>query len=181
MWGPPTLTIRTQGDPSAITAEVRKILTAMDPDAPLYKVRTMEDYLALDLGRARFQTVLLGLFAAIALLLTAVGLYGVMSFTVVQRTAEIGIRMALGANKRDVLGMILGRSFSMTGVGLLIGILGAFVLTRLLSSLLYEVKPADPLTFVAVVLVLGGVSLIASYIPAWRAARVDPMVALRHE
>ncbi len=181
MWGPPTLTVRTQGDPGAVTAEIRKILTSMDPDAPLYSVRTMEDYLALDLGRARFQTVLLGLFAAIALLLTAVGLYGVMSYTVVQRTAEIGIRMALGANKKDVLGMILGRSFSMTGLGLLFGTLGAFVLTRLLSSLLYEVKPTDPLTFVAVVLVLGAVSLVASYVPAWRAARVDPMVALRHE
>ena len=181
MWGPPTLTIRTQGDPNAITAEVRKVLTSMDPDAPLYSVRTMEDYLALDLGRARFQTLLLGLFAAIALLLTAVGLYGVMSYTVVQRTSEIGIRMALGANKKDVLGMILARSFSMTGIGLLFGILGAFALTRLLSSLLYEVKPADPLTFVAVVLVLGVVSLVASYVPAWRAARVDPLVALRHE
>lgn len=181
MWGPPTLTIRTQGDPNAITGEIRKILTSMDPDAPLYSVRTMEDYLALDLGRARFQTVLLGLFAAIALLLTAVGLYGVMSYTVVQRTSEIGIRMALGANKKEVLGMIFARSFSMTGIGLLLGVLGAFVLSRLLSSLLYEVKPADPLTFIAVVLVLGAVSLLASYVPARRAARVDPMVALRHE
>jgi ABC-type antimicrobial peptide transport system permease subunit len=181
MWGPPTLTIRAPGDPSALAGEIRKILASMDPDAPLYDVRTMVDYLALDLGRARFQTVLLGLFAAIALLLTAVGLYGVMSYTVVQRTPEIGIRMALGANKSDVLGMILARSFRMTGFGLLFGILGAFVLTRLLSSLLYEVKPADPLTFVVVAVVLGAVSLIASYVPAWRAARVNPMVALRHE
>jgi len=181
MWGPPTLTIRTQGDPNNITGEIRKILASMDPDAPLYDVRTMEDYLALDLGRARFQSVLLGLFAGIALLLTAVGLYGVMSFTVVQRTSEIGIRMALGANKKDVLRMILARSFSMTGLGLLVGILGAFALTRLLSSLLYEVGPADPLTFVAVALILGTVSLLASYVPAWRAAKVDPMVALRYE
>jgi putative ABC transport system permease protein len=181
MFGPPTLTIRTAGDPNVVTGEIRKILTAMDPDAPLYNVRTMDDYLALDLGRARFQTVLLGLFAAIALLLTAVGLYGVMSYTVVQRTPEIGIRVALGASKKDVLGMILGRSFSLTGIGLLLGIAGAFALTRLLSSLLYEVKPADPLTFIAVAVVLGAVSLVASYVPAWRAARVDPMVALRHE
>jgi predicted permease len=181
MWGPPTLTIRTEADPNAITGEIRKILASMDPDAPLYDVRTMEDYLALDLGRARFQAVLLGLFAAIALLLTAVGLYGVMSYTVVQRTQEIGVRMALGANKNDVLSMILTRSFCMTGLGLLFGILGAFILTRLLSSLLYEVKPADPLTFFVVALVLGAVSLVASYVPAWRAARVDPMVALRYE
>ena len=181
MWGPPTLTVRTAGDPNAIAGEIRKILTAMDPDAPLYDVRSMEDYLALDIGRARFQTVLLGSFAAIALLLTAVGLYGVMSYTVVQRTQEIGVRMALGASNKDVLNMILARSFRMTFLGLVVGILGAFALTRLLSSLLYEVKPADPLTFVTVSLVLGAVSLVASYIPAWRAARVDPVVALRYE
>jgi putative ABC transport system permease protein len=181
MFGPPTLTIRTAGDPNTIAGEIRKVLTAMDPDAPLYNVRTMEDYLALDLGRARFQTVLLGLFAAIALLLTAVGLYGVMAYTVVQRTPEIGIRVALGASKKDVLGMILGKSFSLTGIGLLLGIGGAFALSRLLSSLLYEVKPADPLTFLAVALLLGAVSLVASYVPAWRAAKVDPMVALRYE
>jgi putative ABC transport system permease protein len=181
MWGPPALLIRTAGDPNAITAEIRKILSVMDPDAPLYDVRTIEDYLALDLGRARFQTMLLGLFASIALVLTAVGLYGVMSYTIVQRTQEIGIRVALGASRRDVLSMVLARSFSMTGVGLLFGILGAVALTRLLSGLLYQVRPIDPLTFVAVSLLLGAVSLVASYMPAWRAARVDPMVALRYE
>jgi putative ABC transport system permease protein len=181
MWGPPTLIVRTPGAPNAIAGEIGKILASMDPDAPLYDVRTMEDYLALDLGRARFQTVLLGLFAAIALLLTAVGLYGVMSYTVVQRTPEIGVRMALGANKNDVLRMILARSFCMTGFGLLFGIFGAFALSQLLSSLLYEVKPVDPTTFIIVALLLGAVSLVASSVPAWRAARVDPMVALRYE
>jgi putative ABC transport system permease protein len=181
MWGPPTLAIRTVGDPNAITAEIRKILSSMDPDAPLYSVRTMDDYLALDLGRARFQTVLLGLFAAIALLLTAVGLYGVMSYTVVQRTQEIGIRVALGASRSEVLQMVLAKSFRMTGFGLLFGILGAIALTRLLGGLLYEVKPFDPPTFIAVSALLGGISLLASYVPAWRAARVDPMVALRHD
>jgi putative ABC transport system permease protein len=104
-----------------------------------------------------------------------------MAYTVVQRTPEIGIRVALGASKKDVLGMILGKSFSLTGIGLLLGIGGAFALSRLLSSLLYEVKPADPLTFLAVALLLGAVSLVASYVPAWRAAKVDPMVALRYE
>jgi len=181
MWGPPVLTIRTAGDPNAVTPDIRKILASMDPEAPLYNVRTMEDYLALDLGRARFQTVLLGLFAAIALLLTAVGLYGVMSYTVVQRTQEIGIRVALGASRSEVLQMVLARSFRMTGFGLLLGILGAIALTRLLSGLLYEVKPFDPITFLAVSALLGGISLLASYVPAWRAARVDPMVALRHD
>jgi putative ABC transport system permease protein len=161
--------------------QTRKVLSAMDPEAPLYDIRTIEDYLALDLGRARFQTVLLALFAGIALFLTAVGLYGVMSYTIVQRTQEIGIRVALGASRRDVLRMILARSFSMTGLGLFLGILGAVALTRLLSVLLYEIKPIDPMTFLAVSLLLGAVSLLASYIPAWRAARVDPMVALRYE
>jgi putative ABC transport system permease protein len=181
MWGPPTLLVRTAGDPNAITLGVHKVLSDMDPDAPLYNVRILDDYLALDLGRARFQTTLLSLFAGIALALTAVGLYGVMAYTVVQRTQEIGIRVALGATRRDVLHLVLMRSLNMTGVGLLLGIAGASALTRLLSGLLYEVKPIDPLTFVAVSLLLGGTSLLASYIPAWRAAKVDPMVALRYE
>jgi putative ABC transport system permease protein len=181
MWGPPTLVVRTAGEPNAMTSEVRKVLAAMDPDAPLYEVRTLEDYLALDLGRARFQAVLLGLFAGIALLLTAVGLYGVMAYTVAQRTQEIGIRVALGASRGDVLQMILARGVVITGVGLLIGIVGAAALTRLLSSLLYEVRPVDPMTFAVVSLLLAATSMVASYIPAWRAAKVEPMVALRYE
>ena len=181
MWGPPTLVVRTTGEPNAMTSEVRKVLASMDPDAPLYEVRSLEDYLALDLGRARFQAVLLGLFAGIALLLTAVGLYGVMAYTVAQRAQEIGIRMALGASRADVLHMILARSVAITGVGLLIGIVGAAALTRLLSSLLYGVRPIDPMTFAAVALLLAATSMLASYIPAWRAAKVDPMVALRYE
>jgi predicted permease len=181
MWGPPVLVIRSAMAPSTIETEVRKVLAAMDPDAPLYQVRTMEDYLALDLGRARFQTMLLGLFAGIALLLTAVGLYGVMSFTVLQRTHEIGIRVALGARRADVLRMVLSKSLALTSVGLAIGLIGASMLTRLLANLLYEVKPTDPLTLAAVSGVLIAVSALASYIPARRAARVDPMVALRYE
>jgi len=181
MWGAPTLVIRTPGDPNAVTAEVRKILSSMDPEAALYSVRTMDDYLALDLGRARFQTVLLSLFAGIALLLTAIGLYGVMAYMVGQRSHEIGIRVALGATRNGVLGMILRRSLSMTGVGLLLGIFGAAALTRLLEGLLYEIKPVDPLTFVGVSVTLGATSLLASFVPAWRAAKVDPMVALRCE
>ncbi|HYA24355.1 MAG TPA: ABC transporter permease [Terriglobales bacterium] len=181
MWGPPTLVVRTAGEPNAMTEEIRKVLVSMDPDAPLYEVRTLEDYLALDLGRARFQAVLLGLFAGVALLLTAVGLYGVMAYTVAQRTQEIGIRVALGASRADVLRMILARGIAITGLGLLIGIAGAGALTRLLSSLLYEVKPIDPATFALVSLLLGGTSMLASYIPAWRAAKVEPMIALHYE
>jgi predicted permease len=181
MWGPPVLVIRSTMAAGTVETEVRKVLAAMDPDAPLYQVRTMEDYLALDLGRARFQTMLLGLFAGIALLLTAIGLYGVMSFTVLQRTHEIGIRVALGAGRADVLRMVLSKSLALTGIGLAIGMIGASMLTRLLEDLLYEVKPTDPATLVAVSVVLIAVSALASYIPARRAARVDPMVALRYE
>jgi len=181
MWGPPTLVVRTAGEPNAITPEIRKVLASMDPDAPLYEVRTLEDYLALDLGRARFQAVLLGLFAGIALLLTAVGLYGVMAYTVAQRTQEIGIRVALGAGRADVLRMILARGIAITGAGLVIGVLGALALTRVLSSLLYEVRPVDLMTFAVVSLLLAVTSILASYIPAWRAAKVEPMVALRYE
>src|SRR5262249_53081244 len=132
MWGPPTLTIRTAGDPAAITSEIRNVLASMDPESPLFDIKTLDDYLAMDLGRARFQTVLLGLFAGVALLLTAIGLYGVMSYAVVQRTHEIGIRVALGAVKADVLRMILSRSFAITGIGLVLGILGAGLVSRLL-------------------------------------------------
>jgi putative ABC transport system permease protein len=121
------------------------------------------------------------LFAALALALTMVGIYGVTAYTVAQRTREIGIRIALGATRSDVSRMILGRGFVITGLGLLIGIAGAFGLTRFLSSLLYQVKPMDPITFAAVPIILGVISLLASYIPAWHAARVDPMVALRYE
>jgi putative ABC transport system permease protein len=181
MWGAPTLVIRSTMAPGTVETEVRKVLAAMDPDAPLYQVQTLDDYLALDLGRARFQTMLLGLFAGIALLLTAVGLYGVMSFTVLQRTHEIGIRVALGADRSDVLRMVLSKSMALTGVGLAIGMIGASMLTRLLDSLLYEVKPTDPATLLAVSAVLIAVSALASYIPARRAARVDPMAALRYQ
>jgi putative ABC transport system permease protein len=181
MWGTPTLVVRTAADPNQITPQIRKLLASMDPNAPLYEVRTLKDYFVLDLGRARFQTMLLGLFASLALLLTAVGLYGVMAYAVVQRTQEIGIRVALGAGRGDVLRMILAKSFLITGIGLLLGMAGAATLTRLFASLLYEVKPADPMTFAIVSLLLVGTSTLASYIPARRAAKVDPMVALRYE
>jgi predicted permease len=181
MWGTPTLVVRTAADPNQIAPQIRKLLVSMDPNAPLYEVRTLKDYLVLDLGRARFQTMLLGVFASLALLLTAVGLYGVMAYAVAQRTQEIGIRVALGAGRGDVLRMILAKSFLITGIGLLLGMGGAAILTRLFRSLLYEVKPTDPMTFAIVSLLLVGTSTLASYIPARRAAKVEPMVALHYE
>jgi putative ABC transport system permease protein len=181
MWGVPTLVVRAQGDPLAIANSLRKVLAAMDPDAPLYAVRTLEDYLALDLGRARFQTVLLALFATIALLLTAIGLYGVIAYAVSQRLHEIGIRMALGAGRSDVLRLVLGRGAVLTAAGIVVGTLGAAALARVIESLLFETPPRDPLTYLTVCAVLAGVALLASYIPAMRATRVDPTVALRYE
>jgi putative ABC transport system permease protein len=181
MWGPPTLVVRTQGDPMAIAPAVNKALESLDSEAPLYNIRTMQDYLALDLGRARFQTVLLGLFAGIALLLTAVGLYGVMAQSVAQRTQEIGIRMALGASRENVRAMVLRRGTLLSLSGTVIGILGAFGFARLIQSLLYQVPPHDPMTYVGVCAILALVAALASYVPAARATRLDPMVALRYE
>jgi putative ABC transport system permease protein len=181
MWGAPTLVIRTAGDPQAVASGVRQVLSSMDPTAPLYEVRPMDDYLALDLGRARFQTALLGFFAGVALLLTAVGLYGVIAFAVAQRTHEIGIRVALGASRSDVLRMVLTRGIALTLAGIAIGVFSAAALSRLVQSLLYETPPLEPLTYCVVCAILSSVALLASYVPARRAMRVDPMVALRYD
>jgi putative ABC transport system permease protein len=181
MFGPPALVVRTAGEPMAIASEVGKVLRSMDAEAPLYDVRTMTDYLALDLGRARFQTVLLGLFAGIALLLTGVGLYGVMAQSVAQRTQEIGIRMALGASREDVRAMVLRKGTLLSLAGTAIGLVCAMALARLIESLLYQIPPRDPMTYVGVCAILVLVALLASYVPALRATRLDPMVALRYE
>jgi putative ABC transport system permease protein len=181
VWNTPTLVVRSDLDAATTVPAVRNALHEMDPQLPLYEIRTMDDYLALSVGRQKFQTVLLGSFAGIALLLTAVGLFGVMAYAVLQRTHEIGIRMALGASQGDVLKMVLRAGTQMAGVGVGIGIVGALVLTRFMQSMLYDVKSQDPITFAGVCLMLGGVALLASYIPARRATKVDPMVALRYE
>jgi putative ABC transport system permease protein len=181
MWGTPTLVIRTAADPATVAGNVRKILNAMDPDVPLYEIRTMGEYLAVDLGRARFQATLLGLFATMALILTAVGLYGVMSQAVAQRTHEIGVRMAMGATRESVLAMVLSHGTTLTVIGTVIGIGGALALARLIESLLYQIPPRDPATYLGVSVILGLVAIAASYVPAHRAAKVDPMVALRYE
>ncbi len=181
MFGAPVLTIRTAGEPRTVAAAVRKVLASMDPDAALYNVRPMDDYLALDLGRARFQTVLLGFFAGIALLLTGIGLYGVIAYTVTLRTREIGVRVALGASRSQVLQMVLGRGLVLTAVGISTGVVAAAGLARVIQSLLYQTPPRDPITYLVVCVVLSAVALLASYIPALRAARVNPTVALRYE
>ena len=167
--------------PTSVSQAVQEALLAGDSPLPATRVRTMEQVSLNSTARQNFNLLLLGVFAAIALLLAAVGIYGVMSYTVEQRTHEVGIRTALGASRSDVLKLIVGQGFKLTLIGVGMGIVGALMLTRFVSSLLYGVRPRDPATFLAVSLLLAGVALLASYIPARRATKVDPMVALRYE
>jgi len=153
----------------------------MDRTLPIVKLRTMDDVFSDSIARQRFLAQLLGIFAGLALALAAVGTYGVLSYLVTERQREIGIRMALGADRSNVLSMVLKQGLATTVIGLLIGVGGALALTRLASSLLFEVKPTDPLTFGAVAGVITLVALVACVVPARRATRVDPMVALREE
>jgi ABC-type antimicrobial peptide transport system permease subunit len=153
----------------------------MDPDLPVYDVRTLEDYVSSSLGQPRFQAILLEAFGFLALILTAVGLYGVVAYSAVQRTQEIGIRMTLGATRESVLQMILKDGLKLAAIGAGIGVVGALVMTHWIRSLLFGVHPLDALTFASVITILGLVSLLASYIPARRATKVDPMIALRYE
>lgn len=173
--------IRTSGEPRSLISAATKQVAAMDQDIPLFGVKTMPEYLSASVAAPRFSTTLLSIFAGVALVLTLVGLYGVMSYSVAQRTNEIGIRLALGAQSRDVLLMIVKQASTLILTGLAIGLAGAFVLTRLISSLLFGVTAKDPLTFAAVPLLLAAVALLACYVPALRATRVDPMEALRCE
>jgi len=175
------LVIRAQGDPANLAAAVRREVKAIDPDQPVAAVKTMDEWLTTAVSGPRYRTSLLGLFALVALILASTGIYGVMSYSVMQRTHEIGIRMALGAQRFDVLKLVVRQGMSLVVIGVSLGLLGAVALTRVMSSLLFEVTPKDPLTFTAVALFLAAVALIACYIPARRATRVDPLVALRYE
>ena len=175
------LTIRAAGDPLRLATAVRKEVQAIDPDQPIAAVRSMEQVVAESVGAPRYRTLLLGLFAFVALLLAAIGIYGVTSYAVAQRTHEIGIRMALGAQTRAVHRLVIGQGITLALVGVSAGLIGAFALTRLLAGLLFGVTATDPMTFTGVAVILTVIALIACWIPARRAARVDPMVALRHE
>jgi putative ABC transport system permease protein len=176
-----TLVVQTSVDPLSLTRAVTEVVHQLDPELPVSEVSTMQRWVEESLTRTKFQTSLLAAFAGLALLLAVLGIYGVMSYGVAQRTHEIGVRMALGAQQRQVARLILSRALLLTISGLALGLAGAFTLTRYLETLLFEVKPADPLTLTVVTSLLLGVAIIAALFPAARAARVDPMVVLRYE
>ncbi len=179
--GPLNFELRTAGDPLALVPTVRRTVHDVDPDVPISDVRTQTQQIAETLMQERLLGRLSSFFGGLAVLLACVGLYGLMAYAVSQRTHEIGIRMALGAKKSDVLRMVVGNGLKLTLVGIAVGATGAFALTRFLSSLLYGINARDPLTFIAVSLILISVALLACYIPARRATKVDPMVAIRYE
>jgi len=175
------LVARSASDSTAIVPAIRAAIREVDPDQPLYRVMAMEQIVSESAFQRRFSMFLLGIFAAVALVLAVIGIYGVMSYSVTQRTHEIGIRMALGAGRRNVLAMIVGRGLVLTLAGLALGLAGAFGVTRLMSGLLFGIGPTDTLTFAGVSGLMLATALLANYIPALRATRVDPMVALRYE
>ena len=180
-WSAMAVSVRTRGDPMALLRSMRDEIWSVDKKLSISEVKTMDQILDTQLARPRFSVFLLGLFAATALLLAAIGIYGVMSYAVAQRTREIGIRMALGAMRSDVLRMVAGHAAILAGVGTCAGIIGALAATRLLRTLLFGVDPTDTFTFVAVPVVLIVVALAASYVPARRATKVDPTVTLRYD
>jgi putative ABC transport system permease protein len=176
-----TLVVRSQGDPAVLTSSVRAAVRAADPELPVYSARTLDELVSERTAQRRLAVLLISVFAALALVLAAVGIYGVMSYAVTQRTQEIGIRMALGAERDHIVRMVLrsGTVMALCGVG--IGLVAALGLARLIAALLFQTSPADPPTFSVVPVLLLGVALLACYLPARRATKVDPIIALRHE
>ena len=176
-----TLVVRGSSGGTNLVPSVRAAIRDLDPDLAVAKVRTLDTLVAGSVAQPRFRAVLLGGFAALALLLSAVGIYGVLAAAVTQRTREIGVRMALGAKRRDVLAMIVGQGMSLVGFGMGAGLIGSLALTRVLSGLLYPVSATDPFAFAGAAILLGSVALLACGLPAYQASRVEPMAALRVE
>ena len=175
------LVVRTSGDPSQLAVPVQDVIHRIDPEQPVYLVRTMQRVLSDSISDRRLYMRLLGAFSGIALVLAMAGIYGVISYSVTQRTREFGIRLALGSESRRLRRMVVWDGVRLAGIGLLIGIPAAVAATRLLRGVVYGVSPVDPLTFGAVAVVLGAVALVASYVPARRASRVDPIIAMQTE
>lgn len=174
-----TVTVRAAGDLTGLLSSVRGVVRSLDADLPLFQVQTLEDAVARSLWRARLQGRVLGIFAALAMVLATMGIYGVISYAVAQRTRELGVRVALGASRRQVVALVVTQGVRLALIGVTVGLAGALILTRVLSRLLYGVQATDPLTFIAVPLVLGAVAVVATWIPALRAARVDPLISMR--
>jgi putative ABC transport system permease protein len=178
---PRDLAIRTDGDPMALVASVKRTIASIDHDQPISDIKTMDQWLDEEVSSRHVQTILLGGFAALALVLACIGIYGVLAYVVTQRTPEIGLRVALGADARSVFLAVAKQGMSLAGIGIALGIAASLVLSSVLQSLLFDVKPTDPVTYLAAALVFALVALLACYIPARRAAKVDPLVALRYE
>jgi putative ABC transport system permease protein len=175
------LVVKTDVDAAGMAATVRNAVWEIDKDQPVSDIRTMDDIFAESIARQRFSMLLLAIFAGVALVLAGVGIYGVMSYSVAQRTHEIGIRMALGAHTSAVLKLAVGYGMKLVLIGIAIGLVAAFVLTRLMATLLFGITPTDPTTFTLISLLLIAVAALASYVPARRATKVDPIIALRYE
>jgi ABC-type antimicrobial peptide transport system permease subunit len=185
-WAPRSISLVVRGgdaggNPTAFVAPLRAVVRSLDPNLPLAQVRPMSEVVERSIARTSFTMLLLVAAAAVALVLGSVGIYSVIAYVVSQRTREIGVRMALGATRRDISRMVLGEGLAITFLGIAVGLAGAFALTRLMLALLYGVSPTDPATFVAVPALLAGVALLATWVPARRAARVEPLVAIRSE
>jgi putative ABC transport system permease protein len=176
-----SLVLRTAGEPRSLAASLTGAVHGIDANQPLVNIRTMEENVATSVAQPRFRTVLLAILAGLALLIAAVGIYGVMSFAVSQRTREIGTRIALGSSPAQVFRLVIGDGLRLTAIGVVIGLIAGAAFARYLSTLLFQVGAVDPLVVLAVTVLLVGVALIACYIPARRATRVDPTVALRYE
>ena len=173
--------VKGSGDPNQMIATARNQVKALDPDQPIYSPRTMGDIRAESVASERLNLTLLSLFAGIALVLSIVGIYGVMSYSVTQRTHEIGIRMAIGASRADVFKMILGHGMKLALLGVGVGLVGAFALTRLMATMLFGVEPTDATTFASIAVLLIGIALLACYLPGRRATKVEPTISLRYE
>jgi putative ABC transport system permease protein len=178
-WPLLNLSVRTDGDPRALASAIRRQVSMVDQDQPLTHVETLEELVSSASSQPRFTMLLLGVFSATALILAMIGIYGAIAYLVAQRTQELGIRMALGAGQKDVLKLIVGHGLGLTLTGIGIGLAGAIALTRLMSSLLYQTSATDPIAFAVSALLFTVVALVASYLPARRAARIDPTGALR--
>ncbi|HEV8146455.1 MAG TPA: ABC transporter permease [Bryobacteraceae bacterium] len=181
LWNNMTVVIRTAGEPESATTTLREVVKQIDPLQPIYNIRTLDQWIEQDSAQARSNTMLLSIFGAVSLLLAAIGVYGVLSYSVTQRTSELGIRIALGARTSDVAGLVLRQGMLLSMAGLVAGALGALALQKLLQTVLFGVSARDPWTFVVVLLGLGAVSGLACALPAWRASRIDPLIALRQE